>query len=148
MTKKSANGEKNRIFTGAWCDVEAGQPVLRVAARYADMRLDIETLSQDELPVELRDVHPVARAANEWARACLQEYPGFKGTGCAVLCVLPVPEYGVDCLVRRDDEVLLARFAAREGVVPRVERLTRHIAEYVCDVGRAAWKRVAGEGAL
>jgi hypothetical protein len=137
-----------RLFTGAWCDEEAGQPVLRVAVRRADLTLSIETLDKDELPVELLDVHPLARAANEWARARLQEYPGFEGTDCTVLCVLPAPKRGVDCLVRRADEVLLVRCVGREGVVFRVERLVRHIAEYVCDVGRAAWKRVAGRGAL
>jgi hypothetical protein len=112
------------------------------------MRHDIETLDKDELPVELLDVHPLARAANEWAKARLQEYPGFEGTDCTVLCVLPVPEHGVDCLVRRAGEVLLVRCVAQEGVVPRVERLVRHVAEYVCSVGRAAWKRVAGRDAL
>jgi hypothetical protein len=137
-----------RLFVCAWCDVAAEQPVLRVAVRYADLTLSIETLDKDELPVELLDVHPLARAANEWAKARLQEYPGFEGTDYAVLCVLPVPEYGVDCLVSKAGEVFLVRCAGREGVVPHVERLLRHIVEYVCDVGRAAWKRVAGRGAL
>jgi hypothetical protein len=112
------------------------------------MRHGIETLDKDELPVELLDVHPLAHAANEWARARLQEYPGFEGADCTVLCVLPALEYGVNCLVSKAGEVHLVRCVGREGVVPHVERLTRHIAEYVCDVGRAAWKRVAGRGAL
>jgi hypothetical protein len=59
-----------------------------------------------------------------------------------------VPEYGVDCLVSKAGELFLVRCVGREGIVFRVERLVRHIAEYVCDVGRAAWKRVAGRDAL
>jgi pimeloyl-ACP methyl ester carboxylesterase len=137
-----------RIFTGAWCDEEAGQPVVRVLVRYADQSFDVYTFGPGQLQEEILLVHPLARAANEWARACLQGCFGYDARKeCAVLAILGRSGFGLDFVTRDADGRIRVRCANREGMPELVYRLATRIADYVCDEAKRVWTRVVEDGA-